>query len=247
MLRVFICEDISEHMEAIKKCVGNYILIEELDMEIVCSTDSPSIMLDYLNNNKAAAGIYFLDINLNANIDGILLADAIRKYDPRGFIVFVTAEAEKHLITFKYKIEAMDYIVKGDINFESRICECIHKAYNIYTSKVSNSLQNNFVIDLIRGNTIAMDPSEILYFATLPDKPHNLVTYTKDDKYQFRGSLSKLAKKLDKSFLKCHRSYIVNTKRIVCLNPEDLTITLEEGVVLDIAEKYIKKIKASMK
>ena len=58
-------------------------------MEIILSTSNPYELLDTIEN-KDYTGIYFLDIDLNSNINGIDLAKKIRCYDPRGFIIFVT-------------------------------------------------------------------------------------------------------------------------------------------------------------
>ena len=250
MLSVFICEDDPKYLKSITKCVSNYIMMEELDMKIKYSTTSPIGLLNYLDENKQA-GLYFLDIDLSCKINGIKLADNIRKHDPRGFIVFITADAESHMLTFQYKIEAMDYIVKGDKNLKTRIGECIHSAYSKYTSKVTNPLQNNLVFDLPRGHTLAVEAAKILYITTDPSKPHNIILYTNDSKHQFRGTLTQTEKMIAKShssesFIRCHRSHIVNVKKLVALDTENLKITLVDDVNLDVADKYVRKVKTVM-
>ena len=44
---------------------------------------------------KASQGtvIYFLDIDLNSDMNGMKLAQQIRLFAPRGFIVFITAHS----------------------------------------------------------------------------------------------------------------------------------------------------------
>ena len=251
MLKIFICEDNAEHLQNIKKHIDNYVLIEDLDMKVAYAETSPHGLLKYFEDSEKKSekftGLYFLDIDLNCDIDGIKLADKIRQYDPRGFIVFVTADAKSHLLTFEYKIEAMDYIVKGDDNFKVRIRECIKNAYNRYNSKIINALQTNFVFELSKGHTISIDTANILYFETSQDKPHNLNIYTKESKHQFRGSLKVIAKKLDKHFFRCHRSYIVNTKKITLFDSTINQITLENGAILDVSDKYIKELKTAMR
>ncbi|MCL1988584.1 MAG: LytTR family DNA-binding domain-containing protein [Firmicutes bacterium] len=251
MLKIFICEDNTEHLHNIQKHIDNYILIEDLDMEIAYVGTSPQQLLQYFDDcerkSEKVTGLYFLDIDLNCDIDGISLADKIRQHDPRGFIVFVTADAKSHLLTFEYKIEAMDYIVKGEDNFNVRIRECVKNAHSRYNSKIINALQTNFVFELSKGHTISIDTANILYFETSQDKPHNLNIYTKETKHQFRGSLKVIAKKLDKNFFRCHRSYIVNIKKITMFDSIVHQITLENGAVLDVSDKYIKELKNLMR
>ena len=60
-------------------------------------------------------GIYFLDIDLkDSKYTGFTLGQAIRREDPRGFLVYVTAFGELAFETFRYQLEALDYIVKDD-------------------------------------------------------------------------------------------------------------------------------------
>ena len=58
----------------------------------------------------------FLDVELkNEPMDGFGLGKIIRETDPRGFIIYVTAFEELAFETFRYHLEALDYIIKGDM------------------------------------------------------------------------------------------------------------------------------------
>lgn len=116
MLEIFICEDENSHREKFTEFVNNYINIENLHMTINMSVANPQEIIEYIKHNKTT-GLYFLDIDLQAKINGIELADEIRKYDKRGAIVFITKQAELLPITMKYGVEAMGFVVKCD-NFD---------------------------------------------------------------------------------------------------------------------------------
>lgn len=147
MLNIFICEDEQRHMDAVRKSIENHVMIHELAMDIVCAAHAPGEVMEYLKNNPGQAGLYFLDVHLNADIDGIRLGEAIRKHDPRGFIVYITSDGDSHRMTFKHKVEAMDYIVKGDPYMGERIGECIDNALAKLTA-TATPLQDNFVFKL---------------------------------------------------------------------------------------------------
>lgn len=93
MINVFVCEDNKEQREKFTKAIEDIIMIENFDMEMTLSTENPKGVIDYLKNNDVS-GLYFLDVDLKSDINGIKLAEIIREYDPRGFIVFVTTHAE---------------------------------------------------------------------------------------------------------------------------------------------------------
>ena len=54
--------------------------------------------------------------DLGADINGINLGEEIRQLDPTGYIIFITTHAELSHLTFKYKVEALDYIIKDDFS-----------------------------------------------------------------------------------------------------------------------------------
>lgn len=58
-----------------------------------------------------------------------MLAHKIRETQPRCCIVFVTTHSEMSFMTFSYRIEAMDFIIKDDIGkLEERMLQCIEQA-----------------------------------------------------------------------------------------------------------------------
>lgn len=113
MLKVYICEDNKDHRENFKRIIDNILVIENYDMKLELATANPKDILDNIKESDGAS-VYFLDVDLKSDINGIQLAEKIREYDPSGFIIFITTHAEMSYLTFMYKIEAMDYIIKDN-------------------------------------------------------------------------------------------------------------------------------------
>ena len=114
MLPIYICEDDGAVLAAQKEYLEKQILIEGYDMEVALCSRHPE---DILNAVKAAPrrGIYFLDVELKGEpMDGFSLGQEIRKLDARGFLVYVTSFSDLAFETFRYHLEALDYIVKGN-------------------------------------------------------------------------------------------------------------------------------------
>lgn len=112
MLPVYICEDDERIRKSQKAYLENQILMEGYDMKIAACSGHP---LDILEAVRASArrGIYFLDVELKEEpMDGFKLGQEIRRIDPRGFIIYVTAYRNLAFETFRYHLEALDYIIK---------------------------------------------------------------------------------------------------------------------------------------
>ena len=248
MISIFICEDDTRYREQITEFISNYILMENMTMQVVCSTALPNDILDYISKNKVA-GLYFLDLDLGLDVNGIELAKKIREHDPRGFVVFITSDAESHALTFTYKVEALDYIVKGDLNIKERICECIRDAEAKFITQ-STPLQDTFVFKRMndyKGRLEAIYHSKILYFEKNLGT-QNIFLYTETERYEFRGSLSQIEKELDKRFVRCHRAIIVNTEKIASYDRAERKIQfIGIDKQLDVASRYARKFEAAIK
>lgn len=78
MIDVYICEDHPEQRKVISQYIRSAILIEEYDMKIGMETEDPEKILEAVRNSENM-GLYFLDIELNTNMNGLVLADRIRE------------------------------------------------------------------------------------------------------------------------------------------------------------------------
>ena len=70
--------------------------------------------------------IIFLDINMD-EMDGILTAKKIREQNSEIFLVFVTAFVNYSLEG--YKVDAVRYLLKNNVNMQESIAECMDAIY----------------------------------------------------------------------------------------------------------------------
>ena len=172
MLNIIICEDNSYQREQIETIIKDELKKLNLNMSIVLSANTPEDVITYLEKYKTNTFLYFLDVDLKSKVNGIELAKIIRKSDPMGYIVFVTSHAELTLLTFQYKVQAMDYIVKNNLNsIKDKISECINEAYNDY--KNSNAIKTNSIQINAGNKVIYFNLDDILFFETT-SKDHKI-------------------------------------------------------------------------
>ena len=254
MLDIFICEDNSDFMDYVIKTLESYSFSSANSIRPACATSNPYEILEYLSLNKSTTGLYFLDYDLGCDMNGMKLAEEIRKLDARGFIVFITADAESYKLTFQYMLEAMDYIVKDAPNLSERIYKCVDNAFDRLASR-PNPLQKNLVLKLAddsdrdwkgmrleKSSRVSVDSESILYFTTNPDVKHLITARTIDGSLEQRGSLREIEAKLDNAkFYRCQNNLIVNLDGIVDISK--CSVVFVNGEEVEIASRQIKKLR----
>ncbi len=239
MLKAFLCEDNKNQREKLTKIIEDIILIENYDIDLALSTSDPYELI-YNIKETSNTGIYFLDVDLHSDINGIQLAEKIRKYDPRGFIIFITTHAEMSYLTFIYKVEAMDYIIKDNYNnIKQRISECINNAHNKYRTK-SSELQKIFSIK-VEDKIINIDYNDILFFET-SSTIHKVVLHSLNRQVEFYSKMKEVENSLDERFIRCHNSFIINKDKIKELDKKNRIAYMINGEKCLISTRGIKNL-----
>jgi len=225
--------------------IFSHIALNDYDMQIALSTDSPSVFLDYIKAHPQKNSLYFLDIDLQHEINGIALAQEIRAADLTGWIVFVTTHAELSFLTFQYRIEAMDYIIKDNKDaVVKRVQECIDIAHRRFqqTSLEVECFQVKSSVGIQR-----IPISDILYFEA-HHVPHKLILSTQNKRIEFRGSLKEVAA-ASPDFFSCHKSYVVNIRNIARLHRVNYTGEAEmvDGSVLPVSKAHIAALSKTLR
>jgi len=238
MVSIIICEDNEHQRKQIETIIKKELINLNINLQIQLSTRNYEEVINYIKINKNSIFIYFLDVDLKDKITGIELARIIRKYDSKGYIVFLTSHSEMSLLTFKYRVQALDYILKSDtINIKQRINDCILDAYNDYNKNSDEEIET---IQINLGNRInKFILSEILYFETT-HIDHKLRLHTTEGKYEFYGSLKDIQAQLNSNFYKAHRAFLVNTATIKSIDKGSHTIYFINDETCIVSLMYLK-------
>lgn len=240
MLKIYICEDIEVQRDHLQQIIENIVLMEDLDMELGCVSENPHTILDRVKESEEV-GIYFLDIALETDMTGLTLAQEIRKYDPRGFIIFVTTHSEMSYMTFIYKLEALDFILKDNPEeLGKRVYECILKANQRYAS-ANNKVQANYSVK-INDKVFTVDYDEILFFETSPNV-HKIILHCRNRQMEFLGKIKEIEKEVDGRFYRCHRSFLVNRDNIREIDFQNRVIYMVNGDECLLSTRMMKGLK----
>lgn len=239
MLDIFVCEDNAAQRRTVVNIIQNTVLIEELDMQITLDTGDPYMLLEKVKTSQNT-GIYFLDIDLNSNMNGMKLAQQIRLYDPRGFIIFITAHSEMSYMTFQYRVEAMDFVLKDNpAEAKVKLRECLLSAMERHTLQ-TNKTHKVYTLE-VGGRKISVDYEDILFFET-SSNIHKVILHAKDRQIEFPGTIKELASALSGDFVRCHRSFLINKKNIKEIDAKNRIIHFINGETCLMSTRMMKAL-----
>ena len=207
MLDIYICEDSPEQLAFAKTTISDYCIMRNLDAAVVLASSNPTEIIAHYKSTQNPS-LFFLDIDLKSDINGIELASHIREESSKKktFIVFLTTHTEMTLLTFQYKVEALDFIPKDNHeNIKRRIGECIDIAISRHidtTDSKGKTLQIS-----VDDKIIILDSDEIISIETTHIR-HKLRLYTHTRTLEFNAELKHIETQLDSRFIRCHKSYI---------------------------------------
>lgn len=178
--------------------------------------------MKFLNENKV--DLIFLDIHM-PGFNGLDFIKAL-KNPPK--IILTTSDSKFAIEAFEYDF-IIDYLLKP-IEF-SRFQKAILKAENKILEKTSTRVKaidnsNDFYVNIDR-RLIKIDLPSIYLVEAKGDYIH---IKTEDKNYVVHSTLKKIEEKLpDSLFLKIHRSFIINIKKIIDI--EDNSVLIKKDVI----------------
>lgn len=225
-MHAIICEDDLIYRNSIKNKIESWSNITgHCDIAIHSFHSSEDLLESWLKGLRAH--IFFLDIEIPNELNGLELARRIRASDADVPIVFVTNYEE--YVYQGYTFSALRYLKKPIV--EEDVFPCLDIAYRHYLL-----LHQECSVLSIPGERIVLRYIDILYIeAHSPNIQILTLNFKKPLIVRYR--LAKIATILPSElFCPCHRSYIVNISQIRILKKTQLV--LSNGVSLPVSEKY---------
>ncbi len=191
------------------------------DIELVNTHQNPAEALEVLTTGTI--DLIFLDIEM-PQLSGMEL---IKIIPSTVKVIFTTAF--RNYAPESYELDVVDYLLKP-ISF-SRLFKAVNKyksLSNIPTSPekpITTALQNDHLYVNVNRKFVKINFADINYVESMKDYvrifTHESNTMTKD-------TIANFEKKLPRTFLRVHRSYIVNTEKITAFTKMDVEIGQKE-------------------
>ena len=234
MIPVYICDDEPPIRKSLEQIIAGQIMILGNDMGPVRALEDPKELLK-TQKEASVPAIYFLDIDFPGKMSGLELAQKLRQYDPRGFIVFITAHGDLAFETFRLRLEALDYIVKGDRSaMTQRVQSCLESIRE--RMQAARPGQGNYCTVKIL-DTVRHIPIESILYLEAVGYRHTLRLHLDGELLEFNSTLDHFAQQLGEGFWRCHRSFLVNRSRIRSVRLKEQTVELDNGETCLLSRK----------
>lgn len=182
--------------------------------------------IKYLNQNEV--DLIFLDIHM-PDFTGFDFIETL-KNPPK--IILTTSDPNFAIQAFEYDC-IVDYLVKP-VNLE-RFKKAIDKA-EAKKNTISKEVSKSEKVETSSGNDLYVNIDRRLIKIDIPSiylveaKGDYIQVKTEDKNYTVHSTLKKIEEKLpDSLFLKVHRSYIINIKKIIDI--EDNSVLIKKDVI----------------
>ena len=243
-MEIFICEDSEKIRGHWIVGVERYIKTRSNGMKMGLATGSPDELLQYLRLNQPQ-GIYFLDIELNQNLNGVELAKKIRELDPTGYIVFITSHLHYSPLTFKYKIAALDYIPKSLTLKEivERMWECLDLA--LLREQQTKKIAGEQMVVKAGSREIVINHQDVAFFS-YDSLTRMVVAHLQNRrKVEFNGKLDDI-EGLNDRFFRCDRSFTVNLDKIEAIDRKNNEIHLYGGLKCKVSVRKLRELQGNV-
>ena len=217
MLDFVLCDDNLNVLKRLEKMLDSVLIRNKFDAQIVLSTTRPDELMNYIREHTV--NVVILDIELRSNVTGLDLANMIRKKDKNVYIIFTTGHLEYGLVAYRYK--TFDYLPKPVT--PERLEDTIIRLF-----EDASGTQINFV-RLDNNKTIIRQKDGM-----------KVIFHTDTRDYETYSSFKKILPLLPNQFMQCHKSYIVNLKKVTDIDTTKSVVWLNNNKDLKcfIGPKY---------
>jgi len=242
-MEIIICDADKTTREEYVSFISGHVMMTEFKMEVVLETADADEVLDYIKDNPAMR-LYFLDIDLQSEKNGLDLAHEIRQNDNVGPIVFITDRVELMSLTFEYGLSALGFIVKSDADLlRDRLVYYLNLVNERFL--IQDGRKEKFVYKA--GFKIAREEvSDILFFQVAEKGDKRIEMHTKNGVEEFYGKIAEIETKSDR-FFRCDRSCVVNVDNISTINVETGEIEMVTGDICHGSINGLRNLRKFMK
>lgn len=218
LIRLAIVEDDAQLHNYYGKMIETWAKARKVRLNITFVESAEEYLFKYDRPNEF--DILFLDVCMK-DMNGMELAHAVRAFDRRVQIVFLTGKTE--YVFEGYEIGAVRYLVKPVEETE------LAKALDACMEKLAGS-RDDYLAIKYQGENLRILRSEII---SVKVDGHYLQMQTTDKVYEWKASLKETLNKLDpERFAAANRSTVVNLEFVKKITREECILENGEKVAV---------------
>ncbi|MDD4411940.1 MAG: LytTR family DNA-binding domain-containing protein [Syntrophomonas sp.] len=199
MLKVLLLEDDDYTREFLNKLLSEISGITE-----IFATSSGEEAISWAEINQPQLLLFDIELGGNSS-NGLFVANAIYTFNKDAYIIFLTGYSQYALDSFA--VHPYSYMLKpiNIAKFKDLIAEIVDKV------QAQSKINSDILALKNRYETMHINKNDILFIEA---RRHRAVIHTLGNHLELNKSLDELETMLGSGFLRVHRSYIVNLKKI---------------------------------
>ncbi|MDF2544321.1 MAG: two component system response regulator [Herbinix sp.] len=217
-----ICDDENIEREYLQQLVADWAKSKNLRLKLLLYPSAEAFLFAYWD---LSVDIALLDIRMG-DMDGIALAKRLRQEDNRVQIVFITGLPD--FIADGYEVDALHYLMKPVSN--EKLTYVLDRAVKRLAIKES------LVLLPLKDGIRRLSVASIRYIEVFS---HDLLIHTDQSDFSVKITMSEMGKTLGLEFFRCHRSFLVNMRRVRKITKSSLE--MDNGDVLPLSRKLVTK------
>lgn len=222
---IAVCDDQPETLEELKGMLEQFPFVKKVhlysDLEIFLSALVEEMYYDAV----------LMDIDWKSDRTGIDLSEEVQKQSPSTKIIYMTAYTMEYVEDIFLKASNLSGFLVKPVKLEQ-----LEKNL-LKIQKQKKDLDGKLLIRS-KGNTILVPFQDIIY---MENQLHKVVIVLAEKEYRCYERLEMLKERLNKQFVSCHKSYVVNMEQILELRGKEIEMT--SGKIVPISKAYAKETK----
>ena len=223
-LKIAICDDEQNQIEYLSGVVSTWANKNRHVVELKTYSSAKSFLFDY--SEEKDFDILLLDIEM-PGMTGVELAKTVRKENSTVQIVFITGYPD--FMSEGFEVAALHYLMKP-VKKE--------KLFSVLNRAVENlGKKEEFLVLETENGVLRVNFSEIMLAEA---KGHDTILTLTSGNETAKIGINDLEKKLDTSFVRSHRSYLVGLRHITRITKTD--VILDNGTLIPLSRRMYAEV-----
>lgn len=183
----------------------------------------------------------YIDVTMKSSI---AIAERIRKENKQAVMLLIADTTISPMCYIKPSIMASSLLLRP--LRKEQVNEVVKELVALVTDEKEENMEEIFVIEN-REERIKIPYERICYFEARAKK---IFLCLENKEYGFYETMASLEEKLPEYFVRSHRSFIINSKKVEKIQLTQNEIVLKEGIYIPISRSYrpaIKELKKCLK
>lgn len=221
MIDVVVCDTNQEDMEIIREDCFEYCFEKNYEAEIYGFSDV----------NEAKKFLTKRDIRITCMLACGIPVDAlienVRTQNQRNYVILIAQDIKELVMYMNPVVRPVGCLIKPVRKAD--VCAVVH---SIEQDLKREEPEEDVFQFRIRSKEYYVECSQILMFEALSKK---IVLYTAVQEYEFYDSFGHILESLPEYFIRSHKSFIINLKKVRQVDYKNLEIFLEEDLTADLS------------